>query len=203
MRNPANRRSYVLSLTDEGRKELDGMRKAVSDRDARITAPLTPAERHRFNELLSRLLPEPEQPAIQSTEYLVAQAHYRLRRDGDAMLADAGLKMRHFGPLSVIDKFGPCPQQQLAQYLSITEPAAAQLVDELVQAGMVERGQDPHDRRRYALELTDLGRERLTVVYDAFARLQADVRETLGADGDKELRALLVKLMPDEGVPIS
>jgi len=203
MRNPANRRSYVLSLTDGGRKELDGMRRAVSDRDARITATLTPPERQRFNELLSRLLPEPEQPTIQSTEYLVAQAHYRLRRDGDAMLADAGLKMRHFGPLSVIAKLGPCPQQQLAQYLSITEPAAAQLVDELVQAGMVERGQDPRDRRRYALELTDLGRERLTVVYDAFDRLQTEVRNTLGEDGDRELRALLTKLVPDEGVPIS
>ncbi|MFD2354860.1 MarR family transcriptional regulator [Nonomuraea ferruginea] len=48
----------------------------------------------------------------------------------------------------------PCAQQQLARRLDITELAAAQIVDELVRLGLVARGQDPADRRRYALELT-------------------------------------------------
>ncbi|MFD2354859.1 MarR family winged helix-turn-helix transcriptional regulator [Nonomuraea ferruginea] len=41
-RNPANRRSYVLSITEEGRKARDAMREAVAERDARVTASLTP-----------------------------------------------------------------------------------------------------------------------------------------------------------------
>lgn len=197
-RNPANRRSYVLSLTQAGRTALDEMRHAVRHRDERITAALSRRERKRLDELLGKLLPEPEQPAVRSTEYLVARAHFLLRQRGDALLADVGLKMRHFGPLFAIDRLGPCPQQQLAQYLAITEPAAAEVVDELVRGGLVVRGQDPYDRRRYALELTEVGRQRLGVIRDVSERLNADVLDTLGADGMADLRTLLTKLLPAE-----
>ncbi|RCG28741.1 MarR family transcriptional regulator [Sphaerisporangium album] len=194
-RNPANRRSYVLTLTAAGREARDAMRQAVSDRDARVTAALTPDERRRLDELLGKMLPEPEQPAVQSTEYLVTQAHHRLRRHGDALLGPAGLRTRHFGPLSALELLAPCPQQELARYLAITEPSAAQVVDELVQAGLVARGQDPHDRRRYALELTALGRERLTSVRAAMESIAAEVLTILGGGPERELRALLLKLI--------
>jgi len=202
MRNPANRRSHVLSLTEAGRAALAGMREAVAERDARLTAALTPGERRRLAELLSRLLPEPERPAIRSVEYLVAQAHLRMRRVGDAMLSDVGLRIRHYGPLSALERLGPCPQQRLARHLAITEPAAAEVVDELVRAGLVARGQDADDRRRYALELTELGRERLTRVREAVERLRGMVVDALGAEGEAELRALLLRLLPrEEGAP--
>lgn len=118
-----------------------------------------------------------------------------LRRRGDSMLTDVGLRMRHYGPLSAIDKFGPCPQQRLARYLAINEPAAATLVDELVQGGLVARGQDRADRRRYALTLTDLGRDRLGVVREAAERLQRELAEIVGPEGDAELRLLLSRLL--------
>jgi DNA-binding MarR family transcriptional regulator len=194
-RNPANRRSYVLSITGEGRAARDSMREAVAARDDRITAALTPAERRRLDELLSRLVPGPD--PIRSTAYLVAQAHYRLRRLGDALLADAGLRTRHLGALAAIEASAPCAQQQLARQLDITEPAVAQKVDELVHLGLVVRGRDPHDRRRYALELTDLGRERIVAVRRSVERMQAEVLDALGADGERDLRGLLGRLLPD------
>jgi DNA-binding MarR family transcriptional regulator len=195
-RNPANRRSYALSLTEAGRKALAEMRQAVSIRDERITAALNRRQRRRLDQLLRKLLPEPEHPAVPSTEYLIAHAYLLLRRRGDALLADVGLKMRHYGPLFAIDQLGPCPQQDVADYLAITEPAAAEVVDELVRAGLVTRGQDPSDRRRYALQLTELGLQRLKIAHDVSQRLNADVRQTLGADGIEELRTLLTRLLP-------
>ncbi|MFG1943388.1 MarR family transcriptional regulator [Nonomuraea sp. NPDC048826] len=192
-RNPANRRSYVLSITDEGRKARDGMREAVAERDARITASLTETERQRLNELLSLLLPDPE--PLGTTAYLVAQAHYRLRRMGDARLAGTGLRTRHFGSMAALEALAPCSQQRLAQGMQVTEPAAAQIVDELVRLGLVARGQDPADRRRYALELTPRGRECLAVVRDAAEGLQAEVLSLLGDEGERELRALLTELL--------
>ncbi|MDA0637942.1 MarR family transcriptional regulator [Nonomuraea sp. MCN248] len=194
-RNPANRRSYVLSITEKGRAARDAMREAVAERDARITGSLTPAERERLNELLSLLLPDPE--PLRTTAYLVAQAHYRVRRMGDARLAGTGLRTRHFGSMAALEALTPCSQQQLARRMHVTEPAAAQIVDELVRLGLVARGQDPADRRRYALELTPLGRERLTAVREAAESLQAQVLSLVGADGERELRALLTKLLPD------
>ena len=198
-RNPDNRRSYVLSLTDEGRSALAAARRAVAARDRRLTEALTDPERARLDELLSRLLPAHEQqPAVSSTEYLVTQAHYRLRKVGDDKLTGTGLRVRHFGPLAVLDGSGPLAQQQLAEHLAITEPAASPLVEELVKAGLVGRGRDPHDRRRYALEITDAGRQQLLMLHKAVDELQSDIAAMLGPGGDAELHALLLKVLESD-----
>jgi DNA-binding MarR family transcriptional regulator len=47
-RNPANRRTHVLSLTAAGGRALDEMPDAVSTRDERITAALSGRERKRL-----------------------------------------------------------------------------------------------------------------------------------------------------------
>ncbi|MFJ1974552.1 MarR family winged helix-turn-helix transcriptional regulator [Streptomyces sp. NPDC087903] len=196
-RNPDNRRQYVLSLTERGRGALEARRRAVAERDDRLTAALTPAERTRLDALLARLLPESTQPLVRGTEYLVAQAHHRLRKHGDDKLAGTGLRVRHYGPLSALNTFTPCSQQRLAEFLAVTGPAVSQMVDELVKGGLVRRGRDPHDRRRYALEVTDLGREKLGVVARAVDSLAADVAMMLGPGGEDELRSLLGKLLAE------
>ncbi|MET7457891.1 MarR family winged helix-turn-helix transcriptional regulator [Streptomyces sp. NPDC005574] len=196
-RNPGNRRQYVLSLTDHGRGALETRRRAVAGRDARLTAVLTPEERTRLDALLGRLLPESARPLVRGTEYLVAQAHHRLRRHGDDKLAGTGLRVRHYGPLSALDTFGPCSQQRLAEYLAVTGPAVSQMVDELVRGGLVRRGRDPRDRRRYALELTGPGRDELRAVAGAVDSLAADVAAMLGPGGEDELRSLLGKLLAE------
>ncbi|GGM83359.1 hypothetical protein GCM10010106_32530 [Thermopolyspora flexuosa] len=192
-RNPADRRSYLLSITPAGRAARDELGRAVAERDARLTAALTPAERQRLTELLGRLLPEPE--PLPAVAYLVAQAHYRLRRRGDALLAGTGLRTRHFGAMAALETLAPCSQQQFARQINVSEPAAVPIVEELVRLGLVTRGRDPRDRRRYALELTDLGRARLGFLRDTVNRMQAEVLGLLGPDGERELRALLAKLL--------
>ncbi|MFC4117361.1 MarR family winged helix-turn-helix transcriptional regulator [Nonomuraea zeae] len=194
-RNPANRRTYVLSLTEAGRSALDGMRHAVAARDARLTGALTEPERQRLTALLTKVVADDGPSAIHSIEHLIAQAHYRLRRLGDHRLAAHGLRTRHFALLPALDRLGPCPQEQLARYLHLTEPAAASLIEELVKAGIVSRGQDPHDRRRYALQLTDLGRARIPAVREALDSMEHDLDDILGPDGAQELRTLLTKLL--------
>jgi DNA-binding MarR family transcriptional regulator len=199
-RNPANRRTYVLSLTGAGATALAGMREDAARRQERITAALAPAERQRLDELVSALLPESERPAVASTEHLVTQAHYRFRQLGDQALADqglagTGLRTRHFGLLPALDLLGPCPQQQLARDLGFTEASTAQLVDELVEAGLVTRGQDPRDRRRYALELTGAGREHIPAMLAALRQVEAGVRDLLGRGAQRELHGLLTRLL--------
>jgi DNA-binding MarR family transcriptional regulator len=196
-RNPEDRRSYLLALTGDGREALAGMEPAVRERDRFLTAALTDAEYERLNELLRAVLGEPEKtPGTASTEYLVGQVYFLLRRRGDALVADEGLRIRNFAALRMIDKLGPCPQQQVARALGLGEPAAALVVDELVDKGLVVRGQDPGDRRRYALELTDLGRERLVRLAEAIRRVQAEVTAGLGGpERVAELHALVLRVL--------
>jgi DNA-binding MarR family transcriptional regulator len=94
-RNPDNRRSYVLSLTGPGRKALEEMRRPVHGARRAPDRQPEPKERERLNDLLRTVLGEPEKtPGTLSTGYLITQVFYLLRRRGDAMVSDVGLRVR-------------------------------------------------------------------------------------------------------------
>jgi DNA-binding MarR family transcriptional regulator len=48
---------------------------------------------------------------------------------------------------------------QIAKHLGIGEPTASHLIDRLVQAGLVDRSEDPMDRRRAIVRLSPSGEE--------------------------------------------
>jgi DNA-binding MarR family transcriptional regulator len=47
----------------------------------------------------------------------------------------------------------------ISQQLGVGEPTASHLVDKLVQAGLVERADDPEDRRRACVQLSPAGKD--------------------------------------------
>jgi DNA-binding MarR family transcriptional regulator len=55
----------------------------------------------------------------------------------------------------------PATLNEIASAVGRGAPAASRAVDSLVRSGLVERTQDPDNRRRLALRLTDKGREEL------------------------------------------
>jgi DNA-binding MarR family transcriptional regulator len=195
-RNPKNRRTYVLSLTESGRAVLTDMRDAALKRDLDLTARLSEAERDRLRDLLATLVTAGLQGrTADGIEALVAQAHQHYFKLGSNLLAGSGLQIRFLAPLSALTTLAPCAQQELAQFLGIAEPAAAELVDDMVQAGFVQRGRDASDRRRYALEATESGRRALAALLDAAERQEADSLSSLGPAGSRELRNLLLKVL--------
>jgi len=71
----------------------------------------------------------------------------------------AGLSMPQFGLLMQMHHKGACGMSEVSERFDITPAAASQLVDKLVQGGLVQRVEDPHDRRAKLLNLTDKGKE--------------------------------------------
>jgi DNA-binding MarR family transcriptional regulator len=69
-----------------------------------------------------------------------------------------------------------------------------QIVDEAEARGLVERRRNPGDRRSYLVTLLPDGERKLAEGRRANAILAEEIAATLGADGDRELRALLRKL---------
>lgn len=63
--------------------------------------------------------------------------------------------------LSAIGAAEPATLGQIAAAVRRGAPAVSRSVDTLVRAGLVERTQDPDNRRRLALRLTSKGREQL------------------------------------------
>jgi DNA-binding MarR family transcriptional regulator len=80
----------------------------------------------------------------------------------------------------------PATLGQVAKAAGRGAPAVSRSVDTLVRAGLVERTQDPNNRRRLALRLTDDGRERLAKPTAGSANLLAKLERL----AHSELRAV-------------
>ena len=84
-------------------------------------------------------------------------AHYSMR--GWAHHAKAtGLSMPQFSILMQLFYRGNSGITEISERFEITSAAASQHVDNLVQAGLIERTEDPRDRRAKQIQLSPKGR---------------------------------------------
>ena len=84
---------------------------------------------------------------------------HRSMRGWGRFAKSAGLSMPQFGLLMQMHHKGACGMSDVSERFEITPAAASQLVDKLVQSGLIQRVEDPHDRRAKLLSLTDKGRD--------------------------------------------
>lgn len=196
-RNPADRRTYMLSVTDAGRRLLAEVDHTAVTGENEFLGPLTQRERRDLNRLLRDLVPEISQEVSgeQPSSYFITLAYHRLRRRGNELMAEHGLQARHSGALIALHDAGACSQQQLARTVGTTEATMVLVIDELEAAGAVIRERNPVDRRSNVLILTHEGVAMLGHSVDVLEQVQAEVVETLGEQRDKRLRALLTKLL--------
>jgi DNA-binding MarR family transcriptional regulator len=106
---------------------------------------------------------------------------------------NSGLSMPQIGALMRIQK-DACGVSDLGDHLGVSNAAASQMLDRMVQQGLIDRTEDPQDRRAKQLVLTDKGR--LTIKESVAARegwLQ-ELSSTLSAD-EKELVTSALKVL--------
>jgi DNA-binding MarR family transcriptional regulator len=122
--------------------------------------------------------------------YLFAQLHLRWGAEAHEALSSAGLGLggMHFGALTVIDSVGPISQQELGEYVKKDRTTIVALIDDLEEEGLVERRRNPADRRAYALELTEEGRQWLAKAGPIL--MAAEDRLLLDLDDDERARLL-------------
>lgn len=70
---------------------------------------------------------------------------------------ESGLSMSHIGAIFHIHRIGSCGVTEIGEHLGVTSAAASQMLDRLVQHGLVQRTEDPHDRRAKRIALTEKG----------------------------------------------
>jgi DNA-binding MarR family transcriptional regulator len=180
-RDPVDRRSYALHVTDAGRRARDEMAPQVMQAGERMTERLTARERARLHELLRALIRSDPGRLIPTgladvTGFLITQAHWLARDRANDAFRDLPIEIRHYGTLLTLDELGPVSQQTLTQ-----------IVDDLERVKLVERRRNPSDRRTYTVTMTPEGKRVL-----AEGRLRA---AGLEIPGDAELRPLLRKLV--------
>ena len=82
---------------------------------------------------------------------------HRSMRGWTHFAKSTGLSMPQFSILMQLHYKGACGMSAISERFDVTAAAASQLVDKLVQAGYIERTEDPSDRRAKLLKLSTKG----------------------------------------------
>ncbi len=84
---------------------------------------------------------------------------------------ESGLSMSHFGALFHVYRIGSCGVTEIGDHLGVTSAAASQMLERLVQQGLVLRAEDVEDRRVKRIELTEKGQQIIEEAIQARQRL--------------------------------
>ena len=120
----------------------------------------------------------------------------RLRHQSREALAPWGISLSQLRALEVLLRHGALRSGELATHLRITPRSATEVVDALVDRGLVERRADPADRRATQVAPTDDGVELGRAVRSTRAAEADRVFATLD-DADRAELARLLALLAD------
>lgn len=81
----------------------------------------------------------------------------RSMRDHRKFMCETGLSLTQLGTLMYLYHHHSCGVSQIADYLGITNAAASQMIQRLVEQTLIARTEDPNDRRAKLLTLTNNG----------------------------------------------
>lgn len=142
--------------------------------------------------------PIPEGPEIQAWVALV-HSYHRIVRQLERSLDEHSLSLSQFEVLANLYFYAGIRQNDLARQLLVTKGNVCGLLDRLASAGLVERRNDPADRRANQLYLTASGTRLLEAALPVHLRIIGERLGTLPAEKLETLSELLVRLeQPDE-----
>lgn len=104
-----------------------------------------------------------------------------------------GLSMAQFTIIMQLYHRGACGISEISERFEITNAAASQHVDNLVQAGLIERMEDPRDRRVRQIQLSAKGKSLIEKGMDKRYRWVDQLAKNLSEkDREKTAQALTV-----------
>jgi DNA-binding MarR family transcriptional regulator len=115
-------------------------------------------------------------------------------------LEPLGLRPPHVGILGVINQADGLSQQALGERLGIFPSRLVAIVDEMERLGLIERRNNPSDRRSYALYLTKAGREMLVKLSGIAREHQDSLCAALTAAECAQLTELLSRIAAEQGL---
>ena len=132
-------------------------------------------------------------PFVETLQRWIAVSMHRSMRDFSTYAKEIGLSMAQLGAMFQIYHRGCVGVTDLGDQLGVTSSAASQLLERLVQQELVQRSEDPSDRRVKQIVLTDKGRQVLQDGIHAREIWLSDLAQAL-SDGEKE--AIIAALNP-------
>jgi len=104
-----------------------------------------------------------------------------------------GMRLKQYALLGDLrDSDGAMPQQTLCGALHLDPNNLVLMLNEMEEAGYIERRRDPEDRRRHIVELTAAGRRALERAEKGMEGVEDEVLAPLSTEQRVELRRLLL-----------
>lgn len=106
---------------------------------------------------------------------LLRRAHRSAANTFTDALRPLGIQGKHFGVLLALHRAGPLSQRQLIDRLDSDKSSMVRIIDELESRDLCTRTPSDSDRRAYAVQLTDAGRD----LFSRAERIASDVSAAL------------------------
>jgi DNA-binding MarR family transcriptional regulator len=137
---------------------------------------------------------------LTSPLFLLKRLGMKAKEESYEAYADAGVHPYHYAILATLAEGERETQGAIADALDYDRGQLVGLLDELEEAGLVERRRDPEDRRRQVVVMTPEGRKMLTRMRALAKKLDGEFLAPLTLDQRQQLRELLL-LLAIEHVP--
>jgi MarR family 2-MHQ and catechol resistance regulon transcriptional repressor len=122
------------------------------------------------------------------------KAHEAMRQHADRHIRSLGIGFSDFLALEVLLHKGPTPVNEIGRKVQLTSGSITTAIDRLERKGMVERRNDPEDRRARVVHLTASGRKLITCAFTEHERAMDEAASGLTAAERGEIVMLLKKL---------
>jgi DNA-binding MarR family transcriptional regulator len=139
------------------------------------------------------LSPDSSAP-FQALGFVVSSVGYAVAKRFRATLAPLGLEPREFALLRAVGAAEGQSQQAVGERLQIPPSRMVAFVDGLEERSLLERRQNPHDRRTRALYLTTEGRALLERAFTLAFGLERDLCAELSDSEREQLLELLQRV---------
>jgi DNA-binding MarR family transcriptional regulator len=120
------------------------------------------------------------------------QVELAVRARLDELVRPAGLTALQYTALTVLERHPDLTSAHLARSSFVTAQSMADMVTTLRGRGLIDRHQDPVDRRRLVLSLTEAGETLLDGYRQAVADLETEMLSGLSAQEATGLRAAML-----------
>lgn len=144
-------------------------------------------------------VPGPDRP--QSVGFTISTTGYALASAFRDLLAPLGLEPKVFALLASVASSEGVTQQAIAERMRVAPSRMVAFVDSLEERGLIERRQNPDDRRARALYLTPAGREMLGRAFAVANEHEQRLTSDLSGDEREQLLELLGRVGAHVGIP--
>lgn len=105
-----------------------------------------------------------------------------------------GMSMGQLGTLMRLYHHGVCGVSDLGDYLGVTNAASSQMIHKLVEQGLLERTEDPNDRRNKLITLSPSGKKQVHEIIAARHTWMEDLASHLNLEDQQTIIFALISL---------